>query len=256
MDIWEFRNNIHDAANIIEKYDVVIVSQEIISIPDNKLDCARRLEIIPSIVFGAYHPDLCYARAENTILNSPLDAYNSIIAIAAYNNGLSVQDALRFYNANTYQKAGYFDMWGPSVRGIAQEFEAYGFNIGRQIINWSRTSAFMYSINHPKINCLFDIAREFLQKICVAAYSTQCLPSDNLATGAIFPVYTEIAERYGVKGDYTFKIFNKYELMNLESYVRASYASYDEQKIHHRLINVTEEFLPRYNAVSSLMTKG
>ncbi|MBL7240766.1 WcbI family polysaccharide biosynthesis putative acetyltransferase [Komagataeibacter rhaeticus] len=257
MDIWEFKNKIYDSKNIISNYDMVIASPEVKSIQNSNMDYAKRVETIPNILFHAYHPDLCYAHAGNDMVKTPLDAYNSIIAISAYNNGLTVEQAQKFYNRNVYQKAGYFDMWGPSVQALSNEFKGAGINIDQHIINWSRRSPFMYSINHPKINCLFDIAREFLRKNDFSSYEdSNFLPHDNLATGAGFPVYTEVAENYGVHGDYRFKIFGEYNLISLKNYLFESYNFYNNCTKNGHAIQVEDYAVSRYQVVSSLMTKG
>ena len=238
---------------------MVIVSPEIKTIQNNNLDYAKRIETVPCVLFHAYHPDLCYANAEQgqELVKTPLDAYNSIIAIAAYNNGLDAKQALKFYNRHIYQKAGYLDMWGPSVQALSNEFRNFGLNIDQHIINWSRTSSFMHSVNHPRINCLFDIARAFLHKHGIRSYAdSSFLPHDNLTTGASFPVYTEVAENYGIRGDYRFKIFGEYKLLNLEDYVLSSYQYYNDYTKDGRTIQVDGTSLARYQAISGLMTKG
>src|SRR3546814_17406893 len=53
------------------------------------------------------------------------------------------------------------------------------------------------------------------------------LPHDNPLNSAIFPVYPEIGEVYGVSGSYNFKINGEYRFMTLEQMIEASYDLYD-----------------------------
>ncbi len=250
-DIWQFRNKIEVYINRYHEFDRIVIAPEIRGIPSNGLEMAAKVETIPPIRFPAYHPDLCYVWADGESVKTPLDAYNSIIALAAYDAGVSVNDAVSFYNTKTYERAGYFDLWATSLQRIKSEFEPYGLNLDDLIIRWSRGRTFMYSINHPKIECIFDLASLFLKNLGIEPeIKSKFLPMDNLINGGCFPVYTEIGEYYGAYGDYKFKCCGEYKWLTLSQFVKESYAVYDHYGRDR--MKVESEFQSRYNAIRTI----
>jgi hypothetical protein len=186
---------------------------------------------VPGMVFHGYHPDLCYLADSGPLADGLLQsAYHSAIAYAAWRNGLDVQQALRLYRNDIYEKLGYFDVWDSERDRLLKFFTAYGFDMSQAFVEWSRSGAFMYSCNHPKIHCLRDLAAAILERAGHVPLKTGAMPHDNLANGPYFPVYPEIGARLGVKGDHGFKPAGSYELVGLEGYVSASFALYEANR--------------------------
>ncbi len=84
----------------------------------------------------------------------------------------------------------------------------------------------MYTVNHPKIRVLFDIAKVFLESLSIKTVSAGILPLDNLVNGPCWPVYPEIGEHYGVGGTYLFKVPGQYYVMSLQEFVKKSLELY------------------------------
>src|SRR3546814_6396142 len=94
---------------------------------------------------------------------------------------------------------------------------------------WGRQGAFMHTVNHPAVNCIRDVAKALLAESGMRPIDSCVLPHDNLLNSAIFPVYPEIGEVYGVSGSYNFKINGEYRrseehTSELQSLMRISYA--------------------------------
>jgi hypothetical protein len=87
----------------------------------------------------------------------------------------------------------------------------------------------MHSVNHPKIEVLQDVAKGLAISFDLEVKEANYLPPDTLATGQSFPIYPPIADRYGVRnGSYRFKS-STYASLDLEEFVRGSFAEYGKQ---------------------------
>jgi hypothetical protein len=148
----------------------------------------QNLSLIPSIHFDAYHPDLCYAVCKEYI-NEPLDANHSIIVLAAYSCGFDVDKTAKLFNKTIYEKCGYLDRWCIEKDNLLRLFNNYSLDLSAPVLRWGRGDAFMYSVTHPKVRCIFDIAKSFMNSIGVDTLDGGLLPVDNLVNGACFPVY-------------------------------------------------------------------
>ncbi|MCJ0826676.1 WcbI family polysaccharide biosynthesis putative acetyltransferase [Luteimonas sp. 50] len=181
---------------------------------------------IPTISFNAYHPDICYLLHSGSPLKGPLGDYHSLIAYAAYTCGMSETRALALYCESVYDSLGYFNRWDHSRKALLDSFSSHGFDIGAKFVEWSRNGPFMYSLNHPRVHCVRDVASAILGRAGLDARYLDALPHDNLANGPIFPVYTEIASHLGVDGSYLFKLGGRYQFIQLEEFVSECFRLY------------------------------
>ncbi len=203
---------------------------------------------IPTISIRAYHPDLVYLRkGEGGFVSGPSNDYHSAIVFAAYNNGLTVQDTLQLFNGKFFEKCHYFNWWPSERDRQIQDFRNHDLDISIPIRRWGRSDAFMYSNNHPKIRCLYDVASIILAKLGRTPRREGVYPHDNLASGAYFPVYPEIAETLGVAGCYRFKRLGTYQHIGLSEYIEQCFASYGT--LPPNTVQVHEEFRQSYECV-------
>jgi len=205
----------------------------------------------PSVVFAAFQPDLIYlldATRGNHPLNGPLRAYHSALAVFAFRANLSLREANALFNDNVFATVGYYDLWDASAREFIEDGKSYfGFDFSGDLMNWSRRGIFMYSLVHPKPYVLATVARRLLEttKIPIENENFDDFAIDDLARSEIWPVYPEIAVRFGVRGGYLFKRGNFHtsqgvgEFLNLPQFLAQSYAVYKrarpEQLIHPRV---------------------
>src|SRR3546814_11522528 len=85
----------------------------------------------------------------------------------------------------------------------------------------------MHTVNHPAVNCIRDVAKALLAESGMRPIDSCVLPPDNLLNSAIFPVYPEIGDVYGVSGSYNFKINGESRLLTIEQMIEASSDLYD-----------------------------
>ena len=227
-DYWEYKNNIDTWRTKINEYDHIILNREIKELQLIDYSLYSNTEI-PQLLFGAYHPDLCTATSNGQVVTTVTDAYNSIICLAGYQRGLSVDETKNLFRSQIYEQLGYFDHWTIEKEKTYVDFEGYGFDLKPYFSNWGRYNAFMYSINHPKIRCLFDLALMITQARgkTIRHIPSEYHPYDNLQNGSIFPIYPEIALQYGVEGAYLFKFPSINKLCDLHQFIQSSYSSYD-----------------------------
>ena len=192
---------------------------------------------IPSIVFSGFHPDTIYIldpTRGGLPIEGPTGPYHSAIALYAYLRGMSVDQTEALYSEALFEALGYFDVWEDSSREFLHFASAAGLDLSADLVRWSRAGVFMYSMNHPKAFVLFDVAKALLKKAGVPFTPVEFddFAVDDIVRGAVFPVYPEIAERYGHRGSYLFKRSN-YRLArevgqfdDLHSYVEGSFAVY------------------------------
>ncbi|SEO29795.1 hypothetical protein SAMN04488103_12011 [Gemmobacter aquatilis] len=221
-DIEVDRAWVHEPAKSQEElaaYDAVVIHHDHTHLTAG----LRKVIVAPGIQFCAYHPDSGYFTyiedGAIKMVQGPLLGYASIIGVAAYRSGRSVKQAAELFNRDTYERAGYLCLWDTEKESLGRAFGKAGLNLGDYLPTWSRTDPFMYSINHPKIECLYDIASGILKREGYSPTKGNYLPLDGLSNGPTFPVYPEIASYYHVKGSLLFKAQLALEYMTLEHYL-------------------------------------
>lgn len=213
----------------LEKFSVAFVHPLLLTreqTRDSLTTIADRVVAVPHVTFAGYHPDLCYAQSHGAALRGPLGDYHSAICIAAFKAGFNASDAARLYNYKTYERAGYLDTWDLDREAHLGDFRAHGFDVSDEFVVWAKRGPFMYSINHPSIMCIVDIAKKALGKLDRPIPQFEYLPPDNLSYGPWFPVYPEIAECCGVRGSFSFKMNGQFSVLSLEQFIASSYDLY------------------------------
>lgn len=188
-----------------------------------------RIVKIPVVEFAGYHPDNCYAYSNKSgILKSPIGDYHSIICLAAYNKGLNPLDTRALFCNKIYEAGGYFDMWNSEKEMLHKLFESCDLKLDGAFRRWTMRDSFMHSLNHPKMECIYDVAAAASRKAGREPTLNNLRPPDNLCLGAVFPVYDEIAERYGVTGCYDFKPTSEFRVLTLEQFISGSFEAYEK----------------------------
>lgn len=240
-------------ADALPGYDRVLVAPQLASDAATGLDLASlgdRVVRVPTLYFAGYHPDTCYVEAGGRPLRGPLGEYHSVIAYASFVNGLSEAAAIDRYREPTFARMRYFSRWDDAWRRLASSFTRQGFDLAPLRPAWSRRGPFMYTVNHPRIECLRDVASLVLQHLGRKARFLDALPLDNLANGPMIPVFPAIATRVGCQGSKLFKRPGEYRHMTLEQFVAESYDAYRNAPSHAirpdyaHLLSLANEVLP------------
>lgn len=212
----------------MDKYTTLFISDGVrAEIASARIDAIAGHVALPMFACRAFHPDLVYLVHDGRPVVGPVGDYHSAIAYACFCAGLSVADTVLRFNATFLERCGYMAMWLPERDRLIDEMAGFGLDIAAQIRGWGRQEAFMYSINHPRIHVLYDIAAGLLQARGRTPLSGGIMPHDNLATGAAFAVYPEIGEVLGVPGSYVFKDVGNYRPIDLAGFITGCFATYE-----------------------------
>ena len=185
----------------------------------------------PQVVFPAFHPDIVLVWQDGKQLEVGRHVYHSAIVLWAFLNGLSAASVVKLFDQQVFQRLGYLDQWAPAVEALKRQFDACGLDFQRHYRPVKRAGVFMHSHDHAKIVSILHVARQVAEKVGgvdppYVETAAQIL-DDALMYDAIWPVYPEIASRYGLVGSYAWRLKNIF-YTSLESYVERAYADYAE----------------------------
>jgi hypothetical protein len=220
-DVWEFGRIIANDPDHFMQYDFALLLPE--AERWEGFDRARLPphKIVPAFQFAAYHPDSVYVWADGQPFKGVVDAYQSMIALAAYKEGLDAERAATFYNADIYRAAGFFGQWDPHRDWLIHQFRQYQIDIRPIFVRRARARPIMHTVNHPIIEVLFDIAREVLLQLDRPIFAGVAPPPDNLAS-LVWPIYPEVGETMGLAGSYLFKPVERHKPLELVEFVDES----------------------------------
>ncbi|MFO1102505.1 MAG: WcbI family polysaccharide biosynthesis putative acetyltransferase [Methylocystis sp.] len=250
ISFFDFKKDSEKNNSEIHKYSRVIVNPIFLTTDGVDLSVARKLHVLPSIDFDAYHPDICYAYYNNSVLKGPLDSYHSMLILAAYELDVPKNKVRRIFADEIFQQCRFYDVWHLARDRMFTRFKRYNLDIIKCFVGWGRSDAFMYTTNHPKIRCLFDIARLYLIANDIEIFENDILPIDNLVNGPCYPIYPDIAERTGVRGSYLFKN-TKQQFLTLDQFIEASFHVYGQ--FPRDRIKIDPLFKDRYERVKSVI---
>jgi GSCFA family/Polysaccharide biosynthesis enzyme WcbI len=207
-----------------------------------------KVRLIPKIGFAAFHPDMDYLEdAEGHHVLGPLGAYHSSLAFFCWKNKVTPTDTLKLFCEKTYQTLGYFDYWAPAKKMLLEEEVFTHISLELMVKKWEQKGCWMYSLNHPKLFVLVDIAKALLKREGIEILpGVEEYVDDEMNTENVWPVYPEIAKRLGLEGHYLFKRATPSALrdmpvpmMTLEQFIDESFKAYSkysrDELICHRL---------------------
>ncbi len=174
-------------------------------------EAAKETVFYPTVNFAGFHPDVVYLFERDSnycrFVVSPLGPFNSALALYGFRRGYSVERTAGLFRGEVYDQLGYFSGWEEAVAGLLADRDARDFGFESHLLHWLRQGCFMYNPQHPRLGPVLDIAREILRRADLAVlpgHAEGYLASD-LVPGPIWPVYPEIAARFGLPGDMVFK---------------------------------------------------
>jgi GSCFA family/Polysaccharide biosynthesis enzyme WcbI len=207
-----------------------------------------KVRIIPKVGFAGFHPDVDYVNdSKGEHIFGPLGDYQSSIAFFGWKNSLSKSQTIQLFCESTYEQLGYFEYWNASKEMLLKDGELAGFPLDTLFETWSKRGCWMYSMNHPKLHTLADIARVVLERERINTLpGVEEFVDDEMSSQCVWPVYPEIGARLGLPGHYFFKRSTPFEfrdmpvpMMTLEQFIDESfeaYSKYDRSELTcHRL---------------------
>ena len=198
----------------------------------------NRIIYYPDICFTAYHPDLVYIPRNtppfDSMVNSPVGHYHSALAFFCYSLGLDVEQTVARFNEKIFARLGYLAnaFWTSSAQGLLDSGRAAQFPLEPYFRSWVRRGCFMYSVNHPKLFVLADLAAGALASCGVTTNPRLCddYVPDHVKMGPVWPVYPEVAVRFGLDGSYRYKGVSAAgrpgPYFDLKEFIQASFAIY------------------------------
>lgn len=217
--------------------------------------------------FPAFHPDCVYIGIKQALpKSSPVGDYSSSIAVYSFLHGLSVEETLQMYNHDVYQELGFFDIWAPSRKSLLENSKQLGLDLTDAFENWKKRGLFMHVINHPFTFVMLDITKMLLSSagLTVPSYNPEKFLADRGANDIVWPVYPEIAEKLGLKGEMLFKMSDRLappderpKILELEEFIHGSFERYKNVplekmicrsicKNHDESMEVMGELITRY----------
>ncbi|MEP7156831.1 MAG: GSCFA domain-containing protein [Betaproteobacteria bacterium] len=196
---------------------------------------AGKIRLMPRITSSMFHPDSDYVEhAGGRHMLGPLGGYHSVIVFYGWQNGLSARETLGLFREDVFRALGYFDYARAATASLLAEGERTGISLAPLVERWSRQGCWMYSINHPKPFVLADVARLVLARENIATLpGADVFVEDVMSTEPAWPVYPEVASRFGFEGSYLFKYpadpVNRAMdvlMLTLPQFIEASYAVY------------------------------
>lgn len=191
-----------------------------------------KIRPVPRIGFAAFHPDITYVNTKegNIIAGGQMGQYQSSIAYYGWRHGLSLEETYALFRDEVFDHLGFYNYWDTAKESLLLEGIKAQLPLEMLFERWSRLGTWMYSMNHPSIHVLADIAREVLKRegITTLPHAEHYI-EDNLRASVVWPVYPEIAKKLGVEGWYGFKlpdaICPKKHLMfiSLKDFLHSSY---------------------------------
>jgi hypothetical protein len=122
--------------------------------------------LIPEIKFEAFHPDICYAlnKRNNNFTNFH---YNSKLIAFFYINNLDKKILINDFNEKLFIALNYNNYYSKSYELLKKTFTNSSFSIDEFDLFWSsiKDDIFMHTINHPKINVIFSIAKLIAKRL-------------------------------------------------------------------------------------------
>lgn len=147
----------------------------------------------PVVAFDGLHPDCGYVRRDAGATDGARGPYHSMLACAAWLEGLSPPRAEALFNSFVYAALGYFDAFETAWIALHDRAAPIGYDLEPLIRG---PAVFMHTVNHPTIDALMTVAAQALDALGLARIAHPDTPHDALADLPIWPVYPEIARRH------------------------------------------------------------
>lgn len=189
-----------------------------------------RVVRLPATAYRAFHPDVTeYIQIDGKPLLGLFGAFHSKIALESYLRRYSQEEAYKAFNAVTYEKLGYFNIYEHAFKRLAENYKAVGLDAATLVPKWHRRGCFMFTIPHPKIHVILDLTKEVmrLNKIPIILEDSERYLREHF-NDAIWPVYPEIAENLYIKEEGSYYFHLNGHTIDLREFIEISYMLYDK----------------------------
>jgi hypothetical protein len=186
-------------------YDLLFVQPRFVDQVGHQ-SSASQIRKIPIVLFTGFHPDCFYLTCREKLVPSPFAYYHSSLVAACYVLGVPPQDIPEMVDDETFEKIGFFAEFGRAKSFMIANAKTLNLELSEVFDTWRlRKQPFMYTINHPVIDVLYDLCRLVLARDGVPAVDRGEVPVDGLEVGYRWPVYPPVAKRFGIPEQPLFK---------------------------------------------------
>jgi len=122
--------------------------------------------VVPLIVFSAFHPDCAYVKNSDNHWLGPIGSYSPALTVYGKLKGLSSADTVSLYVTATYEALGWtFDV---AKKAFLETMAGHGLDLSDSIEAWLRHGSFMYTVNHPTLRAVSDVAAKVLDGLGIS----------------------------------------------------------------------------------------
>lgn len=228
--------SIKKMADAAESSDILVTSapSDIIELIKKDYEYnPKRVIFVPSILFHGFHPDMVLSYVDGLPVNvSGHSPYMSGIGVWSWRNGVSVTDAVKFFKEETYSLLHYHDIWARDVNRMRGEFQAFDLSFTDFFLPLQASaSPFMYTVNHPNIAAIAQLARGVAKKIDgnpqIFNQPFERVLPDALRSSDIWPIYSGVSARLGLEPDFVWLTNGIY--YDLQGFLRLQFDALDRQ---------------------------
>jgi len=194
--------------------------------------------LLPAVEFAGFHPDVVTVWTNGKKLKGPTGVLHSRIAVLGYLAGFSIGETVALYNRLVFAKLGYLRAFAAETARLGAVFSGAGIDLAPLQAAWSAPGCFMHAPDRPKIRVVLDLARLACGMMGAgfdragadsADVSAAQLP-DDLADGAMQPVFPDIAVAAGVAPEGQFRAPSvpgrAPRALSMRAYVEGSFRSF------------------------------
>ncbi len=263
-NIERFRTEKPALAELIGASDLILMQpypEEMEFIAEAFPGARQKIRLFPRIGFAGFHPDADYVEdSHGGRIGGCVGQYHSALAFFGWTRGLSPEQTAGLFRDEVFAALGYYEYWSTAREVLLAEGARAGLPLDELTERWSRTGIWVYTMNHPKLYVLADLAhallaREGIETIAGAGEFV----ADEFALRGVWPVYPEIAQRLSQQGHYRFKPpqgdlspGQPVVMLGLEQFIRGSfevYAKHSDGALHCARLESA-----RYQALDARLT--
>lgn len=192
-------------------FDLILVQKDLRSrvyrAIEKRPEARKQHLVFPSVYFTAFHPDFVYAVEKEKLFSGKLGNTNSAILVYGWKHGFTVNEVLNLFREDVYHELGYFDHWDRSRDDFLRDSADLGMDLEAELLAWRQGGCFVHCPNHPKPPVIAGISRAILARLTIRPRISfpERIVSDPFAKDLIWPIYPEIADRFGLQGEMVFR---------------------------------------------------
>ena len=166
--------------------------------------------IIPELYFRGLHPDVAMLDGFwGPFSDGAPHTQTSLLMLGARAIGKSAEATQALFREDVFERLGFFELYKAERSRLVAQYAAHGIHLDEAFDFWETQRDFFYVCHHPRSIVLIDIMRHalrgrFLDEDAFAnSESLRRTQPDKLAVSEVWPVYPEVARRFGFEGGYT-----------------------------------------------------